>query len=145
MKGKIHCMRFGCIGGLYKKPGMEQKKKKKKSPEIWGYTMHLGRTTQLLFLGMRLNTSSRQQCDYNELVHWNVLRMEADPVQTSEKWGCYNVEYLINERKTEKIRQRQLFCIPRLWLAGLRNISIVKHNLKKGKDIEACKSLILFN
>jgi len=49
--------------------GVQANKRKKRSPEIWGYTMHVDRTTQLLFPEMCLNTSSRQQCDYKELVH----------------------------------------------------------------------------
>lgn len=99
MKGKMRCLRFEFTGSS----GMGLRWKKKNHEPKTMKTMHADRTTQLLFPGMHLNTSSRQQCDYNELVHWNVLRMEADPVQTSQKWKCYNTEYLINERKIKKI------------------------------------------
>lgn len=40
--------------------GVEVNKRKKNSSEIWGYSMHVDRTTQLLFPGMRLNTSYPQ-------------------------------------------------------------------------------------
>lgn len=91
------------MAGLQKSQREGEREQKKKKILNVGDIQCMWLELYFLFPGMCLNTSSRQQRDYSELVHWNVLRMEADPVQTSEKWGCYNVEYLINERKTEKI------------------------------------------